>query len=295
VTVHPQRLAHALDWRMRAWRHSAANMRELLGWQRAAGPPLHGRFEPRTPPARDALPVVMCVWRRGDRLRRTIELLEAQTHAPVELYLWNNNSALVPLVEREARAAGIRVAATHSARNVGGFGRFFYARELAASHPYVVFFDDDQEFDNRLVETFAAEAAPRTISAYWAFRFVDADEYAARVGLAPGEQADYCGTNGMICDTSVFRDVRLFTCPRRYWFVEDLWLSYFASGVLGWELRKSAAELTEVDDSLNQFTRLGDTKTRLLRYLTRNGWIVGDPAARRRTAPGEPASRARTS
>jgi hypothetical protein len=88
----------------------------------------------------------------------------------------------------------------------------------------------------------------------------------------------------MIADSSIFRDSRLFSCPRRFWFVEDLWLSYVASHLLKWELFRSEAEFVSHNDAHDLFSSLGKVKTRLLRYLVnRCGWspspLASQPAA----------------
>jgi hypothetical protein len=82
----------------------------------------------------------------------------------------------------------------------------------------------------------------------------------------------YCGTGGLVCDTKIFLEPGLFRCPRRYWFAEDLWLSYYADHVLGWDVRKGDVDFEMDDDGLDQFHLLHGTKSRLLHYLVRAGW-----------------------
>jgi hypothetical protein len=230
------------------------------------------------------LPVVMCTWKRIERLPRTIELLAAQRCVRPHLYLWNNNRGAAPTVDATIdRMPLIGVEVSHSGTNVGGFGRFFYARELAGTYPYVVFIDDDEDFDERLLATFLSEAKPRTASGYWSFNFSSTRDYwASRIQPSAGERVTYCGTGGMIIDTSVFLCDGLFRCPSRYWFIEDLWLSYFAGHVCGWTLYKSKASITIEHDPYDQFLTLHRHKDRFFRYLMmRRGW----DADLRRTAP----------
>ncbi len=260
---------------------TAAGAVQLVGWRRAAGPATHRvTFEPdaaeRAGAAR-VVPVVMCVWQRIDRLAETLSLLEAQEAVQVDLYVWNNNRAAVARVEEIVRTTAcrrVRVVLTHSARNIGGFGRFYLARELSEHHSSVVFVDDDLVFSSDAVRRLIEEHRPCSLASQWAFRLLDPNDYDRREPLEPGERADYCGTGGMIADSSIFRDERLFRCPRRFWFIEDLWLSFHASHVLGWELRKSGVSFEELDDGLNQFGYLHRRKSRFLRYLVRRGWDV---------------------
>jgi len=269
----------------RLFRNAVAGGAQLVGWRRAVGPSTHRvTFEPDAGTragAERVVPVVMCVWQRIDRLAETLTLLEAQEAVQVDLYIWNNNRSAAARVEEIVRTMAcrrVRVVLTHSARNIGGFGRFYLARELAARHPAVVFVDDDLVFRSGAVSSLFDEHRPRSLASQWAFRLLDPTDYDRREPLEPGERADYCGTGGMIADSSIFRDERLFKCPRRFWFIEDLWLSFHASHVLGWELRQSGVSFEEMDDGLNQFGYLHRRKSRFLRYLVGRGWAIPSPA-----------------
>jgi glycosyltransferase involved in cell wall biosynthesis len=221
------------------------------------------------------VPIVMCSWRRPARLATTIELLAGQRRHRPRLHIWNNN----PAIDSEVRAIASRpwpfaIEVVTSDENVGGFGRFVRARDLAPTEPRVVFIDDDLEFDDQLLATMVEEHRPCSLSAWWAFRIRDPDDYWDRVPLAPGEEADYCGTGGMICDTAVFRDPRLFRCPERHRFIEDLWLSFHVTR-LGWTKYKSGARISEVRDGDNQLWNDGvyEQKREFLRLLAGDaGW-----------------------
>lgn len=220
------------------------------------------------------------MWKRTGRLPHTLELLSGQRRIRPRLHIWNNN----PAAEREVRAATrgrpFEIELHTSRTNVGGFGRFLRAREIARTDPAVVFIDDDLEFDDDLLCTLASEHRPRSLTAWWAFQIHDPRDYWNRRALAPGEEADYCGTGGMICDASAFRDPRLFACPAQHHFLEDLWLSFHVGHRLGWRRYKSAARVTEVLDGANQL--LGDgvyeQKSEFLRLLTGGeGWrLIGE-------------------
>ena len=106
----------------------------------------------------------MCTWRRLARLERTLELLAAQT-VPVELYVWNNNWREQARVNEAARTAPIPTHVVHSRRNIGGFGRFYLARELASAAGQVVFIDDDQEFSPVVIERLRSTTAHERLAA----------------------------------------------------------------------------------------------------------------------------------
>lgn len=219
----------------------------------------------------------MCVWRRVDRLARTIADLERQRGVDPSLHLWVNAPDAAAEVARAARGSRLEIEVTVSPENVGGFGRFELARGLV-SHPYVVFVDDDQVLGETALETFAREAAPRSVRGWWSWVFDDGADYWRRSRVEPGAAADYCGTGGMVVDTSIFRDELLFACPPRFRFVEDLWLSYVASA-RGWPLLGSAAPLAIEEDGKDQYLALADRKSELLCHLVHErGWVP--PSAR---------------
>jgi Glycosyl transferase family 2 len=227
------------------------------------------------PEGQQVVPVVMCLWKRLDRLERTIRLLANQTYRSVELHLWNNDPASRGIVDEiVSETKGLSIDVVHSSWNVGSFGRFYLARELAPTQPRVIILDDDQTFSESLVSTLVDEFEPRTLTGFWAFNFTAADEYGARVAARPGERVKYCGPGGMIADSTIFLEPGLYRCPRRFWYADDLWLSYYADHVLGWELRKSRVDITMDNDDLDQFRYLYPTKTRLLTHLVRAGWDV---------------------
>jgi len=219
------------------------------------------------------VPVVMCTWRRPEYFSQTLRLLEKQHDVRIELHVWNNNPAIRDALEADARQSSVAVTFRHSDQNIGGYGRFFLARELAARHPYVVFIDDDQLFGPSTIATLVSEARPRSASGWWAYRFPLPPSYWLRVPARRGRRAQYLGTCGMIIDTSIFEDPRVFECPERFWFVEDLWLSYVADHLHRWRLTRSRARFWFIPDTKNQFAGLVSDKGEFLRYLTEQGWL----------------------
>jgi hypothetical protein len=220
----------------------------------------------------DRVPVVMCTWKRIERLPETLHMLAEQT-AQASVHIWNNNAKEAEHLDSLLRNSPIPAESIHSTRNIGAFGRFYLARDLAETHAAVLFIDDDQEFGPSMVADQLASFAPRTLAGWWAFTYrPGAHSYAERDRvLATLARADYVGVGGMIADSAIFEDLELFDCPRRYWFVDDMWLSYFA-GVRGWSIRRSSAEFSFFSDGQDLDPTLVVTKVRMFRYLKRRGW-----------------------
>lgn len=224
---------------------------------------------------RTRVPVVMCTWKRIERLPRTLELL-AEQDTPASLYVWNNNRRESSRIDELLANGAVPAQSVHCSRNIGCFGRFYLARELAQAHETVLFIDDDQDFGRTMVGDQLASFRPASLAGWWAFDYRrGARSYAERDRVdEPGSSADYVGVGGMVADASIFADAGLFGCPRRYWFVDDLWLSYYATQVRGWELRRSRAEFRFAADGQDVDLTLWITKVRMFRYLKRRGWSV---------------------
>jgi hypothetical protein len=219
------------------------------------------------------VPVVMCTWKRIDRLPKTIEMLGQQKSCQPKLYLWNNCSEEAARVEEIAKnARNLHVRVKQSPQNIGGFGRFYWARELSEQSPLVVFIDDDEEFDEETVGTFAREFELKTLKGYWGFHLLGTSDYWDRSWVPAGKEITYCGTGGMVADSLIFREPGLYDCPEQYWFFDDLWLSYFANYVMGWQMYKSQAELQIIDDDKNYGPGKEEAKSEFFRYLCSLGW-----------------------
>jgi Glycosyl transferase family 2 len=258
-----QRALAALEWHFTSARAQLRSVRITLGWKRK-------RDHLAQLQVGELLPVIFCTWHRLDRLPRTLALLAAQ-NVPVQALIWNNSPARGE-VEAAATSASIPVCVYHSPRNIGGFGRFYLARAAArAGHERVVFIDDDQEFGPDTIARLLADHCPRTLSGWWAWRF-RSDDYGNRDRASRDEPAHYVGTCGMIADSAVFGDWRLFRCPRRFWFIEDLWLCYVASHLAGYGMHCSGAKFEAAEDKHALYVTLGGAKQRFLRYLIRQGW-----------------------
>ena len=218
-------------------------------------------------PDGERVPVVFCTWRRQERLHHILEMLADQDVA-VQALIWNN-SPNREFAEKAIANARIPVQVYHSPGNIGGFGRFYLARELAEwGYQRVIMIDDDQDFGPGMVRELLAGCSPRSLSAWFAYTISRQDFWRHTVP-APGEQVNYVGTGGMAADPAVFADPGFFSCPRRFWFVEDLWLSWYAANFSGYTLLRSAAKMEFVEDSLNQFHRLQWVRQRFWRYLSR--------------------------
>lgn len=226
---------------------------------------------------RETVPVIMCTYRRIDRLAYTLSQLTMQTRCTIEVFLWNNNPEGRELIDTTIKLyPQLKITVHHHEQNIGGFGRFYVAQRISSCYSAVIFIDDDVVLENNTIKTLIEEFRPKTILSFYAFKFLAKEDYRKRKRLEAGEEADYCGTGGAICDASIFKEKGLFQCPKEYWFIEDLWLSYYASHILGWKLYKIQAQFQLTRDGKDQWAELKNLKTAFLQYLIGLGWDVAN-------------------
>ena len=218
----------------------------------------------------DKLPIIMCVWKRLSGFEMIIKQLNNQKFNNFKLFVWNNNVDLQKEFEQIIKKSKFEYEIYHSNENIGGFGRFFYARKIRRRPgllDYCIFIDDDQRFGKNLIETFYKEKEKNTIKSQWGWQFTGLNYYSDRKQVKIKENIHYAGTGGMIADMKVFEDEGLFDCKKEYWFVEDLWLSFYANKYHNYKLIKSSADMINGDDEHSLYKVVLDVKTPMLNYL----------------------------
>ncbi len=214
--------------------------------------------------------VIIANWRRTDNVLSLIETIGAQS-VPCRLVIWDNSGQPNQLI-KVSKNAQVPVKVHTSSKNIGGFGRFYAARLLdLEDHGPVTFIDDDQELKKTSIAQLIANYRSNSIGSFWSFKFTDKYNYWHKKRVDRTELPDYLGTGGMTVDSNIFKEPFLYKCPRRYWFVEDLWLSYVAVYRLGWEPYSIDADIKMEEDGKNQTGGLIDTKTYFYRYLQKKG------------------------
>jgi hypothetical protein len=230
----------------------------------------------------DGVPLVMCLWNRPHRFPSTLRQLSEQTDCPpIRLLLWNNKPAHTDEYLRAIAAAGAHGAIASielhtSRRNIGGIARFIVARRVtrpAAPQPFLML-DDDIDISPVFVRDLLRAWEPRTYAGFWAF--VITGTYWERRETVPGEQVDYVGTGGTVCDSRIAHDLTFFThIPARFGFIEDLWASAYVAS-RGWRLRKVDTPFTLTSEDSNQYLALWHLKPEFWGYL-KNELSLGRP------------------
>jgi len=221
----------------------------------------------------DAVPIVMCLYKRPARLPEIVRMLALQkTDGPIRLILWNNHAANTELYRRvleDARLVNLAsIELYESPSNIGGIARFVVARWLwqaGVRGPFVML-DDDQDVMPDFVATLLSEYRPHSVTAWWGF--ANHGSHWQRSEVAAGEALDYAGTGGTIADIELVSEPGYFDLPARFLMLEDQWMTSRALRH-GWQVRKSAVLIGQVmaEESGNQYHGLRDRKDEFYDYL----------------------------
>ena len=214
----------------------------------------------------DKIAIIMCTWQRTDKLKHTLNMLKNQTYKNFDLYIWNNNIKKAHEVEKATKEfKAFNVTVHNSRNNVGGVGRFLYAKKLHPKYPYVLFIDDDQQLGASFVEEMNSYKQKKTVVSWWGWKIKDS--YFSRTRVQNLGAVDYCGTGGMILDSSLFKHANVYNIPQKFAFVEDLWLSYVAKYEHKFKLKGCNASIKIIVDGKDQYTKLKTLKQDLYIYF----------------------------
>lgn len=245
-------------------------------------PDLASVFEwrPSGSPGATRVNVVMCTFDRVHWLPWTLAALGGQSDSAFGFVVWNNAPARTEDIKRYIRlckpAFAVRVLT--SRRNVGGLGRFAAAASgLWNPEAPCLFLDDDQLPERDWIAgMLATSPAGLTVVGFWAWRFLAGGTYWDRARCVPGESAQYIGTGGMLASAALVRDPGVFAdLPKRFSFIEDLWLSYYLDAIRQVPLIAGPRLLRKVADGRDQSLSQRELKRGFLAWLrTERGWAV---------------------
>ena len=195
--------------------------------------------------------IIMSTWKRIERLPITIQLLEKQNYKDFTFCIWNNNLDIKDEINRITAASGLNIEVHHNPENIGGLGRFYFAKQKDG---IIIFIDDDLEFDENMVEYMVNTYRAKHIFSWHAWKINGGYWKRERVFIG---DCDYAGTCGMVADSDIFKDERLFSeLPEKYKFIEDLWLCFFAKYEHGYKIQGCKPEIWAINDKKNQCRNL---------------------------------------
>ena len=230
-------------------------------------------------PVDGAVPLLMCLWNRPERIEDILgELVAQDAGVPLRVVFWNNRTKDAARYRRAIRHADVSangsgrmsVEFVNSPVNMGGVARFFVASKLRRGGyrgPFIML-DDDEVVPTNFVSRLLSVAGARVVAGFWSFRLDGA--YWNREFLDDGERADYVGTGGSVCDIDIVAEHDFFSLlPSQYAFMEDQWMSDYAARC-GWSLKKVDLDIEFVMNETNQAHNFVYKKEEFYSYLHRD-------------------------
>eukprot|EP00960_Hanusia_phi_P064909 765956-Hanusia_phi.AAC.1 len=198
---------------------------------------------PINPTKNRGLHLVMCVYDRLELFQHMLASLQHQElPEPIMLWICNNNPnnteihGMLPRFLTKFSAIVVTFPF-----NMGGFARFELARQIRQTHfaEYIIMLDEDVVFHTKFVlKEVLAYAKPLSFSCWYGKLFQKNGDYwkgsvINMTQIIQSHRKDlqrfhYCGTALSIIDAEIFDVDVLYSIPREFLFVEDLWLSAIA-------------------------------------------------------------------
>ena len=222
--------------------------------------------------------MVSLTWRRPEALGKTLEQLSNQTTDNFHTIISNSNPDIADFVQSSCRLYDVYC--RQDSNDKFCFRRFEIAKELNAKR--IIFLDDDVTIPNDFVEKALELWEPESYKSWWTWNF-NGNPYhfvkdRTRI-TEPGVCVDYGGTGISIIDASVFQHEGLFDGPEGFYYMDDIWLSYFVGHVLGWKIEYLDINGIELGgaDKVAEFSRiaqLSNNKEKFVDHLRSRGWNV---------------------
>ena len=229
----------------------------------------------------------LLTWQRIPDLTETLRQLSMQTYKDFTLYISNGNLEMSDKVDEIVSRFKnkLNIVLSHDGNDLKTFRRLHLGRRMAEDGATaILFLDDDVDINTRYVAKCLKEYEPKTYKSGFAWSFtkgIESNYYSDRIRRWDNSNPiHYVGTAVCAIDPEIFLDDGLFDAPPGAMGIEDLWLSYYASHVLGWRLMylnlKSHCKINGADLVALYKTYLNAeyTKDHFLKELVALGWKI---------------------
>lgn len=184
--------------------------------------------------------VIMCTYKRLENLRKTYQNLESQTNQDFDFYICDNSGNdpyLLNITKKVSNFFKHNVFIKEYNNKYSIFSRFYFAKELAEQgYKVIIFIDDDQIIPESFIEDCHNQYDPKIVKSFYA-HYIEGD-YWRKQEVGVGEDTNYVGGGGLMCNAEIFLDEKLFSCPPEYWILDDLWLSYYLLNFTEYKMQK---------------------------------------------------------
>lgn len=194
--------------------------------------------------------VIMCTYLRYKNLPKTYNDLNNQTNLDFDFYISdnsNNDPHILNTTRKLAEHIKYNVFIKEYKNKYSIFSRFMLAKHLAEEgYEKIIFIDDDQRIPATFIQDCYDQYEDKVIKSFYAHDIVD--DYWNKKPLKKGTSGNYAGGGGLICSSDLFLHKDFFTCPKKYYILDDLWISYFGKQIAGYDIKLLETDIRFIHD-----------------------------------------------
>ena len=183
--------------------------------------------------------LIMCTYLRYKNLPKTYNDLNNQTNLDFDFYISdnsNNDPHILNTTNKLSEHIKYNVFIKQYKNKYSIFSRFMLAKDLAKEgYQKIIFIDDDQRIPSTFVQDCYDQYEDNVIKSFYAHDIID--DYWAKKPLKKDISGNYAGGGGLICNASLFLHKDFFSCPKKYYILDDLWISYFGKQIAGYDIK----------------------------------------------------------
>lgn len=173
--------------------------------------------------------LIMCTYIRLENLPQTLDCIIRQTNKDFDFYICNNSNKedeLLSIIDKYEEAKDFNLSIYNYFNEFKQFARFLVAQDLAKEgYEKIIFIDDDEIIPDSFIQECHNQYEEDSVKSFWSHKIEKV--YNRKIKLEKEEIGNYAGTGGLVCSSKLFLDDFFFSCPQKFWIIDDLWLSYY--------------------------------------------------------------------
>lgn len=206
--------------------------------------------------------LIMCTYLRYKNLPQTYKDLNNQTNLDFDFYICDNTNRdkhILNTTRKNEPYFKYNVFVKEYFNKYSIFARFMLARDLAKEgYTKIIFIDDDERIPTTFIQDCYDQYEDKVIKSFYAHNIVD--DYWSKAILKKKEYGNYAGGGGLLCNAEIFLHKDFFKCPKKYYILDDLWFSYFAKEIAGYDIMLLDTDIRFIRDEYATAKNLVDEK-----------------------------------
>lgn len=194
--------------------------------------------------------VIMCTYLRYKNLPKTYNDLNNQTNLDFDFYISDNSNHdphILNTTNKISEYMNYNIFIKEYNNKYSIFSRFMLAKDLAKEgYTTIIFIDDDQKIPQTFIQDCYDQYEDKVVKSFYAHDIID--DYWKKQPLKKDVSGNYAGGGGLMCNAELFLHKDFFTCPKKYYILDDLWISYFAKQVAGYDIKLLETDIRFIHD-----------------------------------------------